>query len=200
MRQPRLIVVAGCNGSGKSSFSNAFTDQNIKPYDYDLVYKNIYNRLIPTDFIDVMAQNLARENLELSIYKAIENRNNFCYETNFDSTPLYWPKKFKQYNYHLEIIYFSLDSITKAKERVRIRYENGGHFVPDEEIEKRYELGFININKFWNFFDKVSFFDTSNYNSIPEHIFTLVKNNLVSTSIIPNYLKNKISSILDQMT
>lgn len=38
----KLIVVAGCNGSGKSSFSKAFVNKNGELFDYDIVYLVIF--------------------------------------------------------------------------------------------------------------------------------------------------------------
>ncbi len=95
MHKPKLLVIAGCNGSGKSSFSKAFTDGVLIPYDYDKIFKEKYDSLIPTEYRDTMAHNIARKDLEERIQKAIDNRFDFCYETNFNSTPLYWPQKFK---------------------------------------------------------------------------------------------------------
>ena len=134
MHKPKLLVIAGCNGSGKSSFSKAFTSDVIIPYDYDKVFKEKYQSLISSDFKDVMTHNLTRKDLKEKIHTAINNKFDFCYETNFNSTPLYWPQIFKDAGYRLEIVFFSLDAIEKAKERVLIRYENGGHFVPDHEV------------------------------------------------------------------
>lgn len=143
-----------------------------------------------------MAHTVSREELESSIRKAISHKDDFCYETNFNSTPLFWPEKFKSSNYRLELVFFCLDSIEKAKERVRIRVENGGHYVPDHEIENRYNLGFKHLDQYWRFFDSIHLFDTSAYNKIPEHILTIEGNNIVQSSEIPNFLKNKIPGVL----
>lgn len=143
-----------------------------------------------------MAHNLARKDLEVSIYESIQNKLDFCYETNFNSTPLFWPKIFKENGYVLEIIFFCLDSIEKAKERVLIRYENGGHFVPDSEVEERYNLGFENINTYWTFFDTISLFETSTYNNTPTHLVTIRHQNLIIKNSIPAYLNDKIPSLI----
>ncbi|WP_026775080.1 hypothetical protein [Polaribacter sp. Hel_I_88] len=139
-----------------------------------------------------MAHNLAKSDLENKIKNAIENKLDFCYETNFNSTPLYWPKIFKVANYRIEIVFFCLDSIKKAKERVRIRFENGGHFVPDNEVEIRYKLGFENLNKYWKYFDSINLFETSTYNSTPDHFLTIEENKLILFNYFPQYLEKLI--------
>ncbi|MGY6650113.1 zeta toxin family protein [Wenyingzhuangia sp. IMCC45574] len=189
MNRPKLTIIAGCNGSGKSSFSKSFTKNDVTPYDYDKVYKQKYQSLIETEFRDQMAHNLARKDLESTIQNHLENKLDFCYETNFNSTPLFWPEKFKANNYQIEIVFFCLDSLEKAKERVRIRFENGGHFVPDKEVEKRYFLGFENLNMNWDFFDIISLFETSRYNHTPEHLVTIAENLVFMENGFPNYLK-----------
>ncbi|MDO6803684.1 zeta toxin family protein [Wenyingzhuangia sp. 1_MG-2023] len=195
MDKPILLVIAGCNGSGKSSFSKAFTEGETKAYDYDKVYKKKYESLIDTEFRDRMAHNLARKDLENTIKSSIKNRADFCYETNFNSTPLYWPKIFKSENYRIEIVFFCLDSIEKAKERVRIRFENGGHFVPDNEVKERYELGFKHLNENWKFFDSVTLFETSKYNDTPSHLFTIEEEQFILKNDFPEYLEEYIPSI-----
>lgn len=195
MTRPKLVVIAGCNGSGKSSFSNSLTPLNVKPYDFDRVYKEIYDSLISTDISDKMAYNLAREHFESAINTALEKKMPFCYETNFNSEPLYWPTLFKEKGYTLELIYFCLESTEKAKIRVRIRYAAGGHFVPDKEVESRYKLGFEYLNKHWEFFDRVSLFETSFHDASPKQILTMQQNIIVANKIFPEYLKKLLPSI-----
>ena len=197
MDKPKLLVIAGCNGSGKSSFSKAFTENETKPYDYDKIYKEKYESLIDTEFRDRMAHNLARKDLEDTIKTTINNRINFCYETNFNSTPLYWPEIFRSNSYRIELVYFCLNSIETAKERVRIRFENGGHFVPDNEVESRYKLGFKHLNENWKFFDSVTLFETSQYNDTPNHLFTMEENQIILKSDFSEYLDKLIPNIKD---
>lgn len=89
MARPRLFVIGGCNGSGKSSFANAITPENVESFDYDKEYLAAYNAMIDSELRSTMAHNKTRTLLEDSVLKSIENQLDFCYETNFNSTPMY---------------------------------------------------------------------------------------------------------------
>jgi len=197
MSKPILLVIAGCNGSGKSSFSNILAAENFQPFDYDLHYLEHYHNLFDSDIRDTMAHNMAFSDLEENIQNAISNKSNFCYETNFNSTPLYWPRIFNQNNFDLRLIYLCLYSIEEAQRRVDIRVENGGHFVSKSEIKKRYFEGFENLNSHFSFFTKVDLFDTSEYGKPPSHILSIENNSLIKTAVIPNYLQTLIPKILE---
>ncbi len=196
MSKPILLVIAGCNGSGKSSFSRILADDNFSPFDYDLHYLEHYRSLIDSDIRDIMAHNMAFSDLEKSVKNSISTNSNFCFETNFNSTPLYWPEYFKNNYYELRLIYLCLNSTDEAKKRVAIRVANGGHFVPSLEIENRYYEGFNNLNKYFDYFDKVDLFETSEYGKLPSHILSIENNCLTQTSIIPQYLQRLIPEII----
>jgi len=42
MDDPVLLVVAGCNGSGKSTFSKLLASPDFDPFDYDTWYLKFY--------------------------------------------------------------------------------------------------------------------------------------------------------------
>ena len=96
MPKPLLVVIAGCNGSGKSTFSKLLSPESFIPFDYDIEFLRFYNSLIDSDIRDRMAHSMAFNELENQIKKAIDNNRSFCYETNFNSTPLHWPELFKK--------------------------------------------------------------------------------------------------------
>ena len=196
MDKPTLLVVAGCNGSGKSSFSKALVPNGIIPFDYDIHYLKIYKSLIDSDLRDVMAHNAARTKLEKVIEESIRSKTDFCYETNFNSTPLFWPYKFKESGFNIEVIYFCLDSIKEAKKRVQIRVENGGHFVPEHEIVQRYKLGFENLNNHFQFFNRVHLIYSSLYKEAPQHILSLEKGQVIAKSYVPDYLSKLLPDII----
>ncbi len=196
MGKPILTVIAGCNGSGKSSFSPALTPLASKPFDYDTEYLKIYRKETDSDIRDIVAHNKTRQLLEERVSSSITNRSNFTYETNFNSTPLFWPKQFKEAGFKLRLFYFCLNSIEEAKRRVQIRVENGGHHVPENEIESRYYLGFNNLNLHWQYFDELYLFETSAFKKEPNLIFTMIDNVPETEHTIPTYLYGLVPSIL----
>lgn len=192
---PTLYVIAGCNGAGKSSFSNSITPDEIVPFDYDKQYLKIYKSLADSELRDRIAHNLARDLLEKSVQQSISKRIDFCYETNFNSTPLYWPDIFRKANFSIELIFFCLNSVDEAKKRVQIRVENGGHFVPTSEIERRYYEGYENLDNNFHVFDVVHLLDSSKYAEIPNHLISLTNEKIVALSNFPEFLSSLLPKI-----
>ncbi len=142
-----------------------------------------------------MAHNLAFGELERQIEEAIGKGRDFCYETNFNSTPLFWPEKFRENGYELHLIYFVLNSVEEAKRRVAIRVENGGHFVPENEIQKRYFEGFANLDTHFGYFDFLDVFDCSAYKTEPRFCFSLTNGILLFCHDFPEFLKPLIPTV-----
>lgn len=148
MTKPILLVIAGCNGSGKSTFSKDIGAGNFEPFDYDLHFLRNYSTLLDIDIKDKMAHNITWQQLENQVEEAIK--------------------------------------------RVAIRVQNGGHFVPETEIKKRYFEGFTNLNTCYPFFDSIDLFDTSSYGEEPKFILSIEKDKPPFISSIPSYLKELI--------
>jgi predicted ABC-type ATPase len=197
MAKPILLVIAGCNGCGKSTFSRELVGNSFQPFDYDAHYLNFYSNLLDIDIKEQMAHNLAMAELERQVDNAINTLSGFCYETNFNSTPMYWPAKFRQKGYELRMIYLCMNSVEEAQKRVAIRVQNGGHYVPEAEIKKRYADGFANLNTHFDDFDCIDFFETSAYAQPPEYIFSVV-NNTINKKLPAkySYLKELIPDII----
>ena len=78
MTKPRLFVIAGCNGSGKSSFANAITPNNVVSFGYDKEYLRIYNSMRDSELRTKIAHHQTRTILEESVENAIQNGMDFC--------------------------------------------------------------------------------------------------------------------------
>lgn len=175
MPQPTLIIIAGCNGSGKSTFSK-FHNEKITPFDYDKRYLEIYNSLQDSEFRDTFAKNKTTEEFESSITGAFLNGQDFCYETNFDSHPIYWANQAKELGYNIELYFYCLKNLDLAKKRVAIRTANKGHFINDSIIFHKWKEGYKNLDLHFNIFDYVLLLDNSIHLKPPKHLFAIIKN------------------------
>ena len=79
MSKPQLLVVAGCNGSGKSTYSKSLSPSDTLPFDYDKYFLDIYNAMSDSELRERMSHHQAFEMLEQSVESAIKNRLSFCY-------------------------------------------------------------------------------------------------------------------------
>ena len=176
MQKPYLKIIAGCNGAGKSTYSEAYVS-DLVPFDFDKRYIENYNKLIDSEFRDVMANNMTNGEFITAIETAFTEKQSFCYETNFSESPLLWAKKAKENGYRLELIFFCLDTIEMAKTRVLYRTQNAGHYVQDQVVAERWKSGYKNMNLYFSFFDYVLIVDNSLENDLPKDLYELEKDN-----------------------
>jgi predicted ABC-type ATPase len=82
------------------------------------------------------------------INELLAEGKDFAFETTL-STRSYvsYIKKAKENGYKVTLLFFWLDSVTAAKERVKYRVKHGGHDIREDVIERRYKRGI------WNFFN-----------------------------------------------
>lgn len=76
----------------------------------------------------------------------IEQQQHFAFETTLSTRSFVGLiRKAKSADYNVNIIFYWLDSVELAKERVRIRVAEGGHNIPTETIIRRYFAGIRNF-------------------------------------------------------
>jgi predicted ABC-type ATPase len=193
---PDLIIIAGCNGAGKSTFSSSFLPEGLTSFDYDRLFSENYNSLPDSELREVFARNQTTKNFESSIEKALLNKADFCYETNFDSHPLYWAKKFRENGYLINLIFFCLDNQKIAQHRIQVRTEFKGHFVDDKTIDLKWKAGYKNANLYFGFFDNILFVDNSKQNEIYTNLLQIEKGEIVlMTEKIPDYFNHRLPDI-----
>lgn len=143
MSDKKLYIIAGCNGAGKTTAS--FT---ILPEILDC--KEFVNA-------DEIAKGLSPFQPEKVAFEAgrimlgrinelLKNNENFAFETTL-STKSYKNKikEAQQKGYTVILLFFWLQSIELAKERVKTRVSEGGHNIEPDVIERRYIKGIKNL-------------------------------------------------------
>ncbi|MBP9152514.1 MAG: zeta toxin family protein [Flavobacteriales bacterium] len=193
---PKLTIIAGCNGSGKSTFAKSFLTSDVASFDYDKLYLKNYDSLLDSDFREEMAKNMTTTAFENAANDAIQSKTDFCYETNFDTHPIYWAEKFREAGFTLNLIFFCLERQEIARKRIEVRTENKGHFVNNKTIDFKWKAGYKNANLYYGFFDNVLIVDNSKHNEIFTNLVQIEQGRVeLMTNQLPTYFGHRFPSI-----
>ena len=144
-RPPRIYVLAGVNGAGKSSIGGAaFRQFGGDYYNPDEAAR----ALIAADpaLSQAEANGAAwREGARL-LRRAIEQRLDFAFETTLGANTI--PRLLAQagsQGIHIQVWYVGLSNPELHIERVQARVRRGGHDIPEPDIRRRYEHSRLNL-------------------------------------------------------
>ncbi len=205
MASPKLIVLAGPNGAGKSTFAenvdlSFMKELNITSFDYDLEFKKLYEQYISIMNAQI-EENIAirtKEIFEEQAIFALNNKKHFSFQTNYDKVYTdKWRLKFKEERFETELYFLYVDSIEQCIERVAKRVKEGGHFVLNDEVSRRYKEGLLNFDNSFLKYDKVVFIDTSL--QINRLMLEINNQNIsyINESLADVLLKNNLNNIIN---
>lgn len=192
---PDLTIIAGCNGAGKSTFASSFLPEGLTSFDYDRLFLENYYSLPDSELREVFAKTQTSKDFEIAVENAIKNNTHFCYETNFDSDPIYWPQIFRKNGYQINLVFFCLENQDIARHRIQVRTEFKGHFVDNYTIDLKWKTGYKNVNLHFRFFDNVLFVDNSKQNEVYTNILQIEKGEIVIMDSIPDYFKHRLPDV-----
>ena len=143
MKNKNLYIIAGCNGAGKTTASFTILPDILDCKEFvnaDEIAKGISPFQPEKVSLDAGRIMLNRIN------ELIEENQNFAFETTL-STRSYRNKILaaKNKGYRVTLLFFWLQNVELAKERVKIRVEEGGHNIKPDIIERRYYKGIKNL-------------------------------------------------------
>lgn len=193
---PKLIVIAGCNGAGKSTFASSFLPDGLSSFDFDKLYLEYYYGLPDSEFRDKISKDKATSDFENAVQKAISNNSDFCYETNFDSDPIYWAEVFRKHNYTIDLIFFCIDNQEIARLRVAERTEFKGLFVDNQTIDLKWKAGYKSLNLHFREFDNLLIVDNSRQKEVYRNILQIENGEVTLMSDkIPEYFQHRMPAI-----
>jgi predicted ABC-type ATPase len=143
-----VYIVAGPNGSGKTIFAKELIEEIHLPF---LNADEIAISLSPEDLrkVKVRAGKIFLEEIE----RHIINGKSFVIETTCAGRYLVRViNKLIENRYRVELIYIFVESVEEAIHRIDIRVKRGGHFVPHEDIRRRFKRSKFN---FWNIYRRL---------------------------------------------
>ncbi|MBC6400261.1 MAG: zeta toxin family protein [Ekhidna sp.] len=143
MKTKNLYIIAGCNGAGKTTASYTILPEIIECKEF-VNADEIAKGLSP-----FQPEKVAFESGRIMINRINEllrENESFAFETTL-STRSYRNKilKAQKQGYSVTLLFFWLNNVELAKERVRIRVKEGGHNIPKKVIERRYFNGINNL-------------------------------------------------------
>jgi len=179
MQEKKLYIISGCNGAGKTTASfNILPDLlNCKEF---VNADEIARGLSPfqPENVSIEAGRLMLKRID----ELINSNQDFSFETTLSTKSFINTIEFAKSNgYYVTLIFFWLESVELAKDRVRKRVSEGGHNIESDVIERRYKAGIKNLFKlYFNKVDSLLIYDNSTAESeliaekeIEDELFTI---------------------------
>jgi predicted ABC-type ATPase len=155
-----LYIIAGCNGAGKTTASFTILPEILNCKEF-VNADEIAKGLSPFQPEKVSFES-GRIMLK-RINELLETNQTFAFETTL-ATKSYKSKiiEAKKQKYNVTLLFFWLETIDLAIERVKTRVIEGGHNIETEVIKRRYINGIKNLFEIYlEIADEVLIFDNS---------------------------------------
>jgi len=136
-----LIILAGANGSGKTTVANKMLrHRNYEFLNADEIEKTLQSH----EKTSLKAGRIFFDKLNIMI----ETDKSFILETTLSGKYLLkFLEQVKEKKYEISIFFVFLETPEMCIERIKNRVKKGGHYIPDEDVIRRYYRGIVN---FWN--------------------------------------------------
>ncbi|MEZ4909404.1 MAG: zeta toxin family protein [Saprospiraceae bacterium] len=173
MNTKSLYIIAGCNGAGKTTASFTILP-DILHCDQFVNADEIAKGLSPFKPESVAFE--AGRIMLTRIEQLFAEDQSFAIETTL-TTKIYRNKiiEARSKGYEVILLFFWLESVEMAINRVRTRVSEGGHNIPEDVIIRRYFSGIRNLFDIYiDIVDQLVIFDNSNLNAtiIAEKLFS----------------------------
>jgi predicted ABC-type ATPase len=155
-----LYIISGCNGAGKTTASFTILPEILDCQEF-VNADEIARGLSPfqPDKVSFEAGRIMLKRIK----ELLHQNETFAFETTLAT------KSYKnliltaqEQGYIVTVLFFWLQTIDLAKERVKIRVLEGGHYIDDAVIERRYKNGISNLfNIYLDVVDEAMLFDNS---------------------------------------
>lgn len=143
----KIIMIAGPNGAGKTTTAVSLISDTSMVYEF-INADEIARGLAP---IHPESMSLTASKLMLKRFKELlEANKNFAFETTASGKNYIKHLEEAQANgYEVHLMFLWLYSPDLAVQRVAHRVEQGGHYIPEGTIRRRYYAGIKNLIKYY---------------------------------------------------
>lgn len=157
----QLYIIAGCNGAGKTTASFTILPDILGCKEF-INADEIARGLSPfqPDKVGIEAGRIMLHRIQ----ELLTQGKTFAFETTL-ATKSYKNtiKQAQSLGYTVTLVFFSLDSIELAIDRVKTRVLEGGHNIPSDVIARRYQNGLKNLFEIYSeIVNELAIFNNSN--------------------------------------
>lgn len=163
LNEKHLYIIAGCNGAGKTTASYTILPEMIDCKEFvnaDEIAKGL------SPFQPERVSFEAGRIMLKRVNELLNGKESFAFETTL-ATKSYKNKIVlaKKNGFNITLLFFWLENINLAKERVNTRVREGGHNIPEKIITRRYLNGITNLFEIYlDIVDSTLIFDNSKGN------------------------------------
>ena len=193
-RRPTLCVVAGPNGSGKTTTTIQLLNNEWASDSLYINPDNIAQEMFG-DWNSPEAVLKAAEKATQMRYECLEQGRDFVFETVFSSPEkLEFLKKAKEAGFFIRFFYVCTSDPSINVARITQRYLNGGHEVPISKVISRYYKSLLNAEEAIAFVDRAYIYDNSIDDQLPRLLYRTIDGELYKryTEEIPNWAQTII--------
>jgi predicted ABC-type ATPase len=183
LEKPKLLIVAGPNGSGKTSVTGRILKHEwIEGCEYinpDNIARDMFGDWNSPDAVMKAVRYAAdvREN-------CIANGRSLIFETVLSAPDkITFVEQAKQKGYFIRLLFIGTDNPQINAARVAHRVMTGGHDVPIQKIISRYYKSIANCERLASVVDRLYVYDNSVENVFPELLFRAVDGKLTKQYI-----------------
>jgi len=148
-------IIGGVNGVGKSSFTGVLKES-----------RKDLGIIIDVDQITARlgAGSLAGGKAALEkINECIANGLSFTQETTLSGRKTAATvKQCHELGYHIRLFYIGLDTAAESLSRIQNRVRRGGHNIPEDAVQRRFECRWEAVAKVLPYCDEAEFYDNDN--------------------------------------
>jgi predicted ABC-type ATPase len=178
MEKPKLLIVAGPNGSGKTSVTGKILNHVwIEGCEYinpDNIAQDMFGDWNSPDAV-MQAARYAADRRE----DCIANGRSLIFETVLSAPDkILFVERAKQQGYFIRLFFIGTDNPQINTTRIAQRVMSGGHDVPIGKIISRYSKSIANCAFLAPIVDRLYVYDNSAENTFPELLFRATKGRL----------------------
>ncbi len=208
---PKLYIITGSNGAGKSTVGADYLPLTIQQqctiFDGDKLFMSKQRECWQAGITAIkeakkLAFTFVEETFTLLVEEALLKNSDFVYEGHFTNEAT-WdiPRKFKAAGFAIHLIYFGLADTNLSQLRVADRTKEGGHYVDPATISNNFYGNLQKLNEHYRMFDMLQIVDTS---EVEHKVLVVLINGEIESSVsytnLPKWFRVNLLNLVKKIS